>query len=248
MNNFTVFKKNFNILLKSMVLFFTVFSIHIKGLPVTPRILIMIITSLYVFSKKYKPNIIKTKIDIGSLLWLFFLAFQLFYTWAIIILNNVKSGQQTALSETFNFLIFIGYFPLVIKNIFKSTEEFCKAMTIAAFVQSIIVIASLFFPDIRIWLEKVQEINFDRYSWRVVGLGIAGAGGSVYLVCGVITCIYLLLFFRNYESFIWYLFLYINLCAIALVGRTGLYSSMIIIAYYYLYVDYWQKKRGILTF
>ena len=221
----------------TVMLFFIVFSIHLNSFPssLTPRILTMAvacIVSLYI-NRKVFSNLLNCTICMNEFLLLCFFVFQLFYTWMIIEANNVGENASTDLSATFNFFISVLIIPKVINCFFSSTEYFCKCLVYATMIQSLIVILSFVFPSVRVWLESIQSFTFERYSWRIVGLGIAGAGGSVYLCCGLIANTYILKFAKS--RIIFFVSYFINLFSIMLVGRTGFYVAIVLLAYLIVY-------------
>jgi hypothetical protein len=83
-------------------------------------------------------------------------------------------------------------------------------------------------PQMRSWLENVQDIDFSRYGYRIVGLGIAGAGGSVYLTCGLIAVAYWMISTKRVSG-VTVLCFVIQFVAIAFVGRTGFYAAIVIL-------------------
>jgi hypothetical protein len=229
-----------------LVLFFTVFSISPAGWIIKPRILMMIFVSVlfikYILVNQKAINFRMNKTDFQ---WIISASFILIYTYLITISNHLE-GQENALSSTFNFFLFVGIFPFLVLPIFKDEIHFSKAMTLATLIHSLIVIFSFLNPSVRFFLESFQTFTFERYAFRVVGLGIAGAGGSVYLFSGLITNAYLLIFSNEKSKYIYLYSFILIFIAIALVGRTGFYCALMLLVFMILLnihkVNLWTNK------
>ncbi|ADY12104.1 hypothetical protein SpiBuddy_0266 [Sphaerochaeta globosa str. Buddy] len=216
-----VFKNN-QIILKILTLFFTVFSIRLKVIPVTPRIIVLVSVLLYVF---FMRGFHYTKDDIKWLIKCFFVF--LFTLFSVFLNSANQTDSELPLYSAFNFLIFVGLFPFLLIDVFDDELQFCRALGIAGTIQSIIVIMSALIPLIRTLLQEIQNIDFSRYNYRIFGLGIAGSGGSIYLFCGLFAIAYWIICTKKIS--IWLTLIYIiNFFAITLVGRTGFYAAIIV--------------------
>ena len=118
-------------------------------------------------------------------------------------------------------------FPLFFCKLEKNPRRICSAIILVSFVQSSIVILSFLSPAFKNYLYEIQSFDKDWLIYRTVGLGIAGAVGSVYLFCGVLLNCYYLIFYE--KRIINYLALLVNVFAIILVGRTGFYMSVVVL-------------------
>lgn len=220
------YKLNYRLLAKSIILFFTVYSIHFKHLPITIRITVMLIVSIYCI---FKERLIKLKN--GEIIWIFSNLIVVLFTAVSMYYNeSFFSNNELPIAPVVNFFIFVVIFPIVSIDLFVDDLEFCKAMGIAGFVQSIIVILSAMTPQMRSFLEKVQDIDFSRYDFRIVGLGIAGSGGSIYLFCGFFALAYYILIQGELKTSSIVL-LSVNFVSTMLVGRTGFYAAIIVFAF-----------------
>lgn len=217
-------KNSAHIFLKAAMLFFTVFSIHFTFLPITPRIITLaIIVLMQPFLKE--PFYFKH----SWAWWTFFCtSFVVITAFSMYINDSFANPSENGFAASFNFLVFVGVFPFLIYNFFDDEMQFCLAMILANLVQSIIVLLSALTPQVRSVLMSIQDIDFSRYNYRIVGLGIAGAGGSVYLLCGFIAASYYILQTKRPQFFIMISYL-LNFAAIAFVGRTGFYAASVIL-------------------
>lgn len=158
--------------------------------------------------------------------------FILIYTYLVAIYRNTLGNGITIVSSVFNFFIFVVIYPYFSTSLFESPEDFSKSMLYASFIQSVIVIISFLVPGARTFIESIQynPENFSRYYWRIIGLGIAGAGGSVYLFTGLMSAGYLYLKkqLRLKDS----LAAMIIIVSIVLVGRTGLYCVIALFVFF----------------
>ncbi len=212
------------VIVKTVMLFFTVYSIHFTFLPTTPRIITLFLVLLVYLQKR------KHKLEKEDIHFLVQTTIICLYSFMIEkLMRSASTGAATILSYTTNFLIFVGIFPIISVVFFKDEKEFCKCLFYANSVQSLIVISSAFIPTIREYLQNIQTIDFSRYNYRIVGLGIAGSGGSVYLFCGLLAGTYLIQ--KKNNSFGFVFFYVINFFAIILVGRTGFYCACIMVIY-----------------
>lgn len=221
--------KTYRMTINTLILFFTVFSMDLKGAAIKPRFIVMgFVLAVYlyevIFIKKSKVTFYKY-----NLYWIIFLLVILSYSIIVVSVNNVWDTHN-AINDTINFVIFLGIYPIILKNFFKDEKEFCQALTYATTIHSLIVIYSFISPNMRRILEMMQVMPFERYNYRIIGLGIAGAGGSIYLSVGLITCTYLLLFNNTKKNINRILFLIITV-AIFLVGRTGFYIVLALVIY-----------------
>ncbi len=235
----------FKYAIKISLVYFIFFSIHIVTLPsyLTPRIICLILIVLsFIVKHLTKPfSILKSDVN-----WIGFNLFQLIYTGLLVILFSVPLGSTTDLNPTFNFLISCAILPFIFVSFFDNAEEFCTCIEVAVDIQSIIVLLSFLFPSVRNWLEAIQTFDMSRYDFRIIGLGVAGAGGSVYLCSGVICVAFLLIFYQfRIRRFI---SLVLILIATALVGRTGFYVAILIVLYLILSKLFNFETRSISRF
>lgn len=227
---------NISLIVGSLSLFFLVFSIDFHIIPIKPRIIIMtIMLATYLIQKGFKIKTTYRKRDIN---WIAMSSLLLIYTLVVTLLNSVE-GQENLLRESVNFYLFIVILPFIAIDLFKDVTYFSRCMTYASLIQAIIVILSFLLPNVRMILEAIQDISFDRYNYRIVGLGIAGAGGSVYLYSGLITNVYLI-FFQKKHTKILMLSLLTILVSMFLVGRTGFYAG-VMLTLYLLFFDLLYK-------
>lgn len=220
--------------LSTLLILFSIYSIRFSSMPVpiTPRIIVIMITIFgYNFRKlfNYRRLAIK-KIDF------FWVATNLsifIYAWIIVFLNDTFGYSHVIVDNIFNFLVFVVLFPMFAEKIFCDAKHFAHCVMYAAVIQSIIVLLSFAFPAVRDYLVMIQIMDTSRYGWRVIGLGIAGAGGSVYLLTGLVASGYLIVEGDRRARVL--ICSILNIVAIALVGRTGFYGALMIIAYLVLF-------------
>lgn len=221
-------------LINTILMFFVVFSIHFKGMPwhVSPRIIGMLFI-IFIFNRRSIFNIAKFRISKTDFIWIISSVFILVYSWFTIVINDAGNSIYTISDSAFNFLIFVCILPLFAVNMFEDASHFCRCILYACVIQSIIVLMSFVFLPVRELLETIQIMDFSRYDWRIIGLGIAGAGGSVYLLCGLIAAGYLII--KGEREVSVFLAICIIFIAIAAVGRTGFYAALLILFYLVLF-------------
>lgn len=220
----------FRYLFNTFLLFSLIFSIHFIGMPwyVSLRN-IVILYIIFSFWQHRNINLNTTMFYITDLSWILMSLFICAYSWFIVIVNQVWSNQYMIAISTLNFFVFVVILPFFTIRIFKNAIIFCKCLIYACLIQSAIVITSFAFHPVRIFLESIQLMDVSRYSYRIIGLGIAGSGGSVYLLCGLIAAGYLFIIGENKSTIITSMGFII--IAIAFTGRTGFYAALAIILY-----------------
>lgn len=221
-------------ILNTIILFFTVFSIHFKSnlFFVSPRILIMAIVIL-VFNFRKIFNYRAISIRKLDLIWLVLSGITVIYSILIVFLNSIDMNSTTIISSAFNFITFVVIFPFFAESLFYDARHFSRCMLFATTVQALIVILSFLLPQVRLLLESIQDIELWRYSWRIIGLGIAGAGGSVYLFVGLIAAGHLII--NGDRSFNILFQTILVVISIALIGRTGFYAALMLFVYLLLF-------------
>lgn len=209
---------------------FLVFSIHINGfngLFTLRNISILFIILMWVvLNGKIRTKFLISKIDIE---WIIASSLLFIYIFIISFCYNSIGANNSALTHYINFFIMIVVLPYIFCGVEKNFDRFATALIIATVIQSFIVIASFSVPQIRTYLFQIQSFDDDFLSTRIVGLGIAGAKGSIYLITGFIINVYYLLFYKRDIKFI--LSAVIIFVATLLVGRTGFYVGLVLIVY-----------------
>lgn len=160
--------------------------------------------------------------------WGYFNLCLLLYSFVIALGNGALTSEYSAFTAFFNYFIMVFFFSFVLEEYFTDEVQFCNAMIVATLIQSSIVILSLL-PSVRILLENIQYGDIARYSDRVIGIGITGATGSIYLFTGLFANAYILLFNKIQWKYI--LSFITILIAIAFVARTGFYVSIVILLF-----------------
>lgn len=219
---------------KTILMFFIIFSIRFYSWQfiLSPRIIALVFS--IILSNWNKFHLIKfIKLTMSDIRWILSSIFVLLYSWLIFVLNNVGIEEFAMVAPAFNFLVLVVLFPYFTSNMFLDEKEFSRCLLYASFIQSIIVFLSFLFLPFRFFLESIQAADVTRYGWRIIGLGIAGSGGSVYLLCGFISGIYLMMFSKKRITDM--LCTISILLSIALVGRTGFYVALVILIYFILF-------------
>ena len=213
-------------------LFFIVFSIHINGFNglFTLRNLTMglvICLSISFFRSNAFLNYYTRKIDSR---WVYSMIVFFIYSVALVLLNNAPLGDaHNVVRSTFGFLIMVVIIPFFLLKMEHKTNRFAMAMTIVTTIQSLIVIGCFLSSAFKMYIFSIQEWEDDFLFYRVSGLGIAGAGGTVYLFCGFLANCYYLLFYKR--QIIYFITLIIILFSTMLVGRTGFYMEVVMLLY-----------------
>lgn len=208
-------------------LFLVVFSIHIsaieKGVFTLRNIAIVVAVVLYFFYNKR----IKSQDSINTA-WICINIFYVIFSLFLCVINSSPIFDSHSSFRSFvAFFIMVVFFPFIFCGIETDVKRVAKAFVIVCFIQSVIVILSFLFPSVKEILYSLQSFDENWLYYRTVGLGIAGAGGSVYLFCGILVNCYYMVFYK--KTIFNYLALFTNLFAIILVGRTGFYIAVIII-------------------
>lgn len=232
----------FKLVILSIIVLFTVYSIHLKILPsvVSPRILLMFILSFIFFLRESKKTIKSFEWDKYNLLiWGVFNFVLLVYSFIITYGHGALNSEYNAFVPVFNYFFMVVIFSYVLESFIVNEDQFCKAIILATLLQSIIVILSLS-NDVRTLLETIQYGDIDRYSQRVIGLGITGATGSIYLYTGLFANAYMILFKKKKLKYL--ISFIIIFIAITLVARTGFYVSVILLLF--MIVMYGENFKG----
>lgn len=232
-------------LLLCLELFFIVFSIHIKGFSglLTLRNFAMggvIAVYVFWFGRKKTPLPSTQTIDNS---WAFGMAGILLWSVIVTLANGAPFyDSHSCFRSTVNFFIMVVLLPLLLSKMEFKAERFAKALTIVTCVQALIVIGCFLSPTIKAIIFNIQEWDDNFLHYRVSGLGIAGAGGTVYLFCGFLANVYYLMFYG--KSVLYYATLFIIFFATMLVGRTGFYMEVILVLYYFINFYRHSSKRG----
>jgi hypothetical protein len=229
-------KKKIKSIINTILVFLLIFTIHFTFMPtgITMRLLSMGIIVL-VWMRRNLPAFHTRDLKINKTLfsWFYACLFIMLYTVSITSINNVPVGSSTLSANTFNFLIMVCVLPYMFMSFFKDAEEFAHSVVNACIVQSVIVYASYINPTVKSFITSLMSNVDDNYlfytEWRATGLGVAGAGGSIYLTCGLIAAMYIVLFGKQTKSI--YIKFFAILIAIFLVGRTGFYVGLLFILY-----------------
>jgi|GEM_PF-3353424 len=214
----------------SLTVLFTVYSIHLKMFPgfLTPRIFLILLLSLVFFKRKLGVGLTLKWDTRDVLIWGLFNVGLLIYSFIITLGNNAITSDYSAFTGVFNYFLMVVFFSSIMATYFSDEERFCNALIIATLIQSIIVIASLLY-SVRAVLETIQYGDIDRYANRVIGLGITGATGSVYLFTGLFANAYMILFKKiKWKYIVSFLVIFV---AITLVARTGYYISFTVLLF-----------------
>jgi len=182
------------------------------------------------------------------------LAIILLYTIFITFYRDAFNGPYTtAVSTTFNFFVFMVIIPPFLIYIIPEKKKFCEYYINATVIQSLIVFLSFLFPQVREWLIMSQDAEiwggFVRYGWRILGLGVVGAGGSVYLFAGYVCCIFKLLFIDEKFNIAIFIKTFIIFSAIALIGRTGFYVAAVLslVCFLKMFINFKKYRKAIIT-
>ena len=201
---------------------FIVFSIHLPPFTgiLAPRNLAIALIILRFFWI-YK---VKGLFDI-DIKWIFFAALLFGYIFCISIVNESFSSRHSAFNSYFNFFVMVVILPYLFCKVEQSFDNVVKTIIIATLFQALIVDCSFLFPPFRNFLYKIQNFEENFLFNRIVGLGIAGAKGSIYLFCGYMMNLYWLIFYEYKTR--WLFSLFAIFIAITLVGRTGFYLCLV---------------------
>ncbi len=223
-------KRQMPFLILVIVVFTITFSIHINGFDglLTIRnigIIILFLSYLTVNRWKIAINPNNDRNDKQFIiLWFLFAIYSLFLA---VINRHPVYDSHSAFRSCFNFLIMVVLAQLLLTNAEHSFERYAKALMIATTIQSLIVIACFLSPSVKSFIYQLQSFDENWLYYRTVGLGIAGAGGTVYLFCGLMEMSYYIVFYKS--GILLYLMQFLTLFAIILVGRTGFYMAIVTI-------------------
>ena len=232
-------------ILLCLEMFFIVFSIHIKGFSgvLTLRNLAMagVIAIFVVFFFSKKPPVPSTaKIDRS---WVIGMSAMLFYAILVSLANAAPLyDNHSCFRSTVNFFIMVVILPFFLTRMEFSIERLTKALTLATTAQAFIVLGCFLSPVVKAIVFNLQEWDDNFLYYRVSGLGIAGAGGTVYLFCGFLANVYYLMFYG--KNIFYYATLFVILFATMLVGRTGFYLEVILFIYMMIRMPKSSKGKG----
>lgn len=241
------------------------YSIHLNFLPKSRHIAVLMIVIAYVYNRliarKVSYSIIENEIKkrrfwgFPEIVFSIQSAIILLYTVFITFYRDAYNGPYTtAISTTFNFFVFMVIIPPFLVYIIPEKKKFCEYYINATVIQSLIVFLSFLLPQVREWLMTNQNAEiwggFTRYGWRILGLGVVGAGGSIYLFAGYVCCIFKILFIDEKLSITTFLKTLMIFFAIALIGRTGFYAATVLSLIYFLkvFISFLNNKKAIVTF
>lgn len=229
MNKNSIIRKKLSFFLLCVELFFIIFSIHIKpfeGIFTLRNIDIGLIVLISIFSP-LKNTFRKTR-EIDKK-WIIGMICLLVYVTILMLMNSSEMTGHNSALETFNFLIMVVLLPFFLLKIERDISRWTNAFIVVTLIQALIVIGCFLFPEFKTMIFNMQSWDDDWLYYRVSGLGIAGAGGTVYLYCGFIANCYYLIYYKS-KSF-YYVSAIVILFATMLVGRTGFYTEVVLLVY-----------------
>lgn len=223
--------KRINLLLGSLISFFYIYDIGINSLPtlVSSRKIVLFGLIIYFFINKQF-----IKIDKKFLVFFLIIIFLGIYIFLILFTSNTFSHENSILSRYIYFVLYGLIGSYLIMNIFNSLDTFLNCVKYAGVYQSFIIFCIFSFEAVREFCNNnfINEgnISFLRATDRGTGLGAEGAYLTILLFLSIICCIYFILKKVNIINNI--LVICILSVASFIVGRTGLYATILIIMYF----------------
>ncbi|SDW70585.1 hypothetical protein SAMN05444338_104136 [Flavobacterium degerlachei] len=164
----------------------------------------------------------------------------LFFVFSIALIQFVLVPDSTQLSRILWFSIYGVISPFLFVNFLKSRNEFLILVSVAAAIQAVLSIFSFINPSVKALFYNlvIFTSNFeeDQVLRAVAFASIGGAGLSVIQSLGVISSIALLKInnFGIYRTILIWLMMAITVVSIFLIGRTGLFISLLCIFIYFI--------------
>lgn len=234
----------------SIIFFFFVYDIQIKGLPTIlssrkwSLILLFLLSVIHYKADKgivlYKPNLDERKKVIYKKYLLGITAVGVYALLIILFKGGLNGNYIDAKNITF-FILYSIIAPLFLCNLFQNREELFKTLIFSGIVQSTIVYILFVSVDVRILFEQLFQTDarfgYTSNNHKVLGLGSGGAALSVLLFLSLYCIGYYILKEENIiTNMIMYFFI---LIATLFTGRTGFFSGILLILIILL-------KKGIL--
>lgn len=138
------------------------------------------------------------------------------------------------------YLLYILIFPYLLSLIFTNFKDFSRIQSNVMLFQALVVITGKFNKQFALFICENFNYDFDgrirdgiMRGVRIPCIDVAGATASVVLVMGCICCLYLMNTEKNKTvQLIKYLFI---MSSMLFVGRTGLYTAIIILVWYFFF-------------
>lgn len=229
----------FKHLIVSLILFFFVYDVQIKGVPtiLSSRkwsLAIMIFFSVIHFKRYYgivlrAPHLANVT---GAIYKKYLLGIVLVWLYSILIaiINERMGDSYVDFKNLFYFLIFSVIGPLFLSNVFQDKEELFDSLILVGILQSTIIYALLISAPLR----ELFDAHFQtdaRFGYlskniKVLGLGSGGAALSVLLFLSMYSAGFFLL---NEKKIITSTFSFIYILGASFfTGRTGLFAGIIL--------------------
>lgn len=236
-------------ILNVVVLFFFVFCVQFKGIPLSSSKWIVVALALFSVirsSNNWTSFITSSLIRKSFVFFILLIFFGFFFPF----FYGTDDYSVAYGSVLFFVEDFIGSYLVLIflnRNGKFSEKMFFETYSWVALIQSLIVIGMLVFPDLRMLIWNAQEADFSQISERYEGIRGMGMAASVTYDLGVVLSIALIFVAynmseRDYEN------IKLDLCkyaviviGIALTGRTGYFGLLLSIIY--LFVDFIRKNN-----
>jgi hypothetical protein len=154
--------------------------------------------------------------------------------WSVLrALNNTElSGSSiTSLLSPFIFIIFALIAPVMILYVYDDFWQFLYSLMYINLFQSLFCIVELRWMPLKMWLNDhiVNEGNISYLVlYRAKGIGGEGAGLSVAMAFGILAACIILV--GKEKKLKYYIYIFIMLISLILVGRTGIYVSVVFLA------------------
>ena len=221
----------------SLVLFLFFFEWNLFSFLTTRRAAIVISLLYLVLSRKTKMRIKSFFFFKHTKYSLFLLIPLLFNIIVNLELEKISTNDYFEPIHFVNLFLYIFVFSLFVIVYVDNPFDFCYAVVLIITIQSIFVYGSLTNYSFRMWLFRNfynGDNRFDRFvenGSRIMGLALYSSLGSIAMLCGLISLLYLIRK-RKINTFL-FTFLYaFILIATAFIARTGFYFGIIILVPY----------------
>ena len=220
-------KYNHSIALWSLLTFFYIYDIALTVLPsfLSSRKIILTMMLIYVIVKLKKISIIKV--------FLFFclpLVILSIYVFVVLIINNTFFYETSILSRYFYFLLYSLIGTVLAINIFSDLSFFLNCVKYAGIYQSVIIFGIFFLNPVRefctSYIVNEGNVSFLRITDRGTGIGAEGAYLTILLMLSAVSCYYFII--KKVKPITNIIILCFLTLAMFVVGRTGLYATIVL--------------------
>lgn len=244
-------KPRFKTMLASIILFFFVYDVQLKGMPsyLSSRkwsLALLMILSLFHFKDYTRPYLriqsVPNELKPIYSRYLIIILFVWIYSFFLAVIQGRLGDGEAAVDfkNLMYFILFSVIAPIFIQSLFDNKKDFFNALVFVGIIQSTIVYMLFILEPLRVFFDRIFQTDA-RFGYvskniKVLGLGSGGAALSVLLFLSMFSACYFIQ--KDLEIFRSILSFFYILVASFFTGRTGFFAGILLFA-----IVIWKKIK-----